>query len=401
MRSIVADPLSPFYVVSYRRRSDRKLVDITHRASKVSLTHTGTRKTNKMDVNLDNADQSLFSNSDLMKKGTILTCTFGYPGNTVNAGEFAIKTQRASRTELSIAAHEAKRSTMLRRTRSRVFEDQRRSDVVRIVLLDHGFDGFIGEPTDEVLPTITQTRDETDWEFLQRLARLENREFFLATDGAHWEKPRRKQAPARLLRYVKNSIGVGHILEWSADSVETGLPGRIIMKGWDPLTGREFSVQASDDDTELDRLSQDTDFFDPDEGDRDASGTIGRDLTLNIEAVTESDAKRRVDSLYKELRYSALKMDVTCIGDPTLRARQVILIEGIGPALDGAFWVKEVIHTLGEGGYQCSLKLTRDGLNKIGRRSRPKRTATQKQPPVRPKENNAWALGTANQGRAK
>jgi phage protein D len=366
MRSL-SDPISPFYRVQYRERASKELVDITHLTSALTVTHTGRRRTNKIEVTLDNADQELFTNIDLMRKGTIMTATFGYPGNTVNAGDFTIKEHEPSRLTLSITAHEAKRSSMLRRTRARTFENVRRSDVVRVVLREHGFSNFIGEDTDEKLASVTQTAQETDWEFLERLAKLEHREFYLANDGAHWEIPRRKDKPFKLLRYIKLPIGAGEIKDWTVDSIEAGNPGKIIAKGYNPLTAKSFTVTASDRDTETVKLAESDDITDPDTGDQLASGTTGRDITINVGAVTEKDAKLRIDSIYKEIKYNALKLSLTCIGDPGLRARQILLIAGLGPVLDGSFRSLEAVHTF-SGGYTCALKLRRDGLNRKGKK---------------------------------
>lgn len=379
----ISDPISPYFVVQYRARGKRNLVDLTHRASRLTLTHTGTRKTNKLEVELDNADQLLFGNPDLMRKGTIMTATFGYPGNTVNAGQFAIKGHKPSRLTLNITAHEAKRSQMLRRTSSRTFENVRRSDVVLVILKEHGFDGFFGDPTAEILPSVVKMRHETDWQFLARLAQLEHREFYLSANGAHWEVPNRKQRPKHVLKYVKNNLSAGHVKDWSIESLEAGLPGRIIVKGFDPLSGKVFTATAGETTTDIVALGE-PDNVTPDDGDQTAKGTIGRDIALNIGAVTPRDAQLRADSLYKQLRYGALKMDVTCIGNPFYRARQTMVLEGIGPSIDGVFWAKEVVHTLGAG-YECRLKLDRDGLKSKKKKSKTK--------PVAVQDHSKWARG--------
>lgn len=368
---LVADPYSPYYVVQHRDRGAGVFKNITDRTEQLVVTHSGTGKTSKIEVTLDNEDQALFWIPELMRKGTRMVATFGYPGRSVDAGEFAIKSHRPSMTTLGITAHEAKRSKMLRRTKARTFDNMRRSDVVLLVLREHGFSSFTGEPTAETFPVITQTAAETDWELLQRLADLEKRDFYLAADGAHWELPRRKDRPTTKLRQIKNAVGPGDIMTWRVESLEAGVPGRLIAKAYDPLTAKEYTVIAGDASgkgkTEIVRLADSEDFTDPDTGDQIAGGTVGRDVTLNLGAVTEQDAKRRLDSLFQEQRYNALKLEITCIGDPFLRARQNIVIQGIGPALDGVYRTREVVHRLGGSGYTCDAKLARDGMNKVGR----------------------------------
>ncbi len=359
----LSDPLSPYTSVSFLRRASRRPVDITERVVGCKITHSAKGSTNKLEVDLDNQDQALFSEADLMRKGTILQCVFGYPGNTTSTGNMTIKVHKPSRTSLSIESHESKRAKMLRRTASRTFENARRSDVVQVIAIEEGFDGFIGLPTDEVLPSVTQHRDETNWQFLQRLARLENRELFIAADGLHWEKPNRKANPSRALQYnTAGAIGPGAILDWNIDSMETGVPGRVVIAGFDPLSGKEFEVVAGEDVTDIEALS-DAEIFDLLDGDEEASGNVGREVSLNVGALTARDAKRLADSQYKKLRYGAAKMDLTIIGDPTVKSRQIMLVQGIGLAVDGRWWVDEAEHTFGTG-FTSALKLTRDGFNK-------------------------------------
>ena len=48
------------------------------------------------------------------------------------------------------------------------------------------------------------------------------------------------------------------------------------------------------------------------------------------------------------------------VGDPTLRAKEVVEIRGISGLLSGRYFVNEVKHTISSSGYVCDLKLTRD-----------------------------------------
>jgi hypothetical protein len=57
-------------------------------------------------------------------------------------------------------------------------------------------------------------------------------------------------------------------------------------------------------------------------------------------------------------------MSLTLFGDPTVRTNRVILIWGVGPAVDGMFLVKNVKHELADG-YGMSVELQRNGLKKL------------------------------------
>ncbi len=366
-RPLLVDPLSPHVNIAFKSKLQNRWINVSHRVTQANFTHTARRKTNKIDITFDNEDLDLFTWPGLMSKGTRMRMTFGYPGQIHNAGEFAIKTHSGDRRRLSVSAHGAKRSKMNRRAESRVFENMKDSEVVTVILAQHGFNGFIGEPSTVVHAQIAQTR-ETDWHFLERLAKKNHRDFYLDQKGAHWEEPRRRARAARVFRYVKNNVGAGDITDWSFDSLAGNVPGRVVFRGRDPLTGKDFEYTADDSTTNIVRLTDSDDITDPDTGDRETGGTEGREIVRNVGAENFDTAKLLADALYKSIRYAVAKLRLTVIGDPTLRARTVVLVNGIGPAIDGAYWLKEVTHRFG-GMYTCDMDLDKDGLKKLGKKA--------------------------------
>lgn len=361
--TLASDPNSPHVSVEYRETpKSGKFIPITNNVTGLTFSDSGSRSTNKLSFVLDNADQAFMSHPVLMKKGAVLRASFGYPGLMLSTGEMVIKSHKGNRSQLTITCHEKKRTKMGRKLSTITYENLRRSDVIGIVVQRNGFRGFFGTPTKEVLAQIEQT-NETDWQFMQRLAQLEHRELYVSSQGLHWEEPQRKRRPSKLYKYVKSNIPAGNVLDYSFDSLAAGLPGRIIACGFDPTTGKEYRLTASDVDTKLDLMTDSEDNATSEAGERSAGGAHGSDFEVNLSGLTEADAKKRVDSLYKNVKYGALKLDLSVIGDPTLRARRVVLLSGLGPALDGLYWQKSVEHKIG-GGYVCSSKLTRDGIAK-------------------------------------
>jgi len=140
---VSADPLSPFLNVEYRPRKGKAWLSLQDRVKSAIVTHTGTRKSSKIEIVLDNEDQSLFANEEIMRKGTPIRFTWGYPDQVVNAGNFVIKSHKPSRTDLRLVCLEGKRSSMTRRTVTFTYDNVRRSDVVRVIAKRNGFDNFI------------------------------------------------------------------------------------------------------------------------------------------------------------------------------------------------------------------------------------------------------------------
>jgi phage protein D len=253
---------------------------------------------------------------------------------------------------------------MAREKETRVWSDARRSDAVSDVLQRHFPRNKIDvEATDKILESITQ-RGEHDWQFCQRQAQLAQYDLFIDEDGAHFIKPRRGESPARTLRYVDNPINAGHIIDFNHDGVGKGLPGKITLKGRDPVTKKSFSISVTPDTADdIGELVEPAWVETPEEGDENERGDAGQEITRNTGAKTEAEARELATSMLKAARWSAMELSLTLLGDPTVRSRRVVAVWGLGQSMDGLWWSTEVQHTLGRG-YVTKVKLAREGLAK-------------------------------------
>lgn len=357
---------SPHYHVQLVQRRGG-LLDLTARVLNLTHKDSGRRSTSTLEIELDNADDYILSNADLMRKGAVMRVSYGYPGLMRNAGEFVAKEHAGNSKTIRITGYERKRSRMARKMQRRVWHDTTRSQVVRELLKAHGFtaDQVEIEDTTTKYPTISQT-SEDDWAFVQRLADLQGFAFYADEAGIHWHRAVKSgQRPTHLMRYVRGVVGVGYIQEYDIDSFGVGVPGRIMLKGRDPLLKTTFTCVASATDTQdLEPLVISDDLQSPDDGDVETRGDYGYEIVRNIGMRSEAEAKKLADALYKQYRYNAVKLKLKTFGDPTLRTHKVIIVWGIGPAVDGMYQIKEVTHTLGEG-YSCGVELRRDGLKKM------------------------------------
>ena len=55
------------------------------------------------------------------------------------------------------------------------------------------------------------------------------------------------------------------------------------------------------------------------------------------------------------------------VGDPSLRAKEVVEVRGISTLLSGKYYVTEARHVISSSGYVVDLRLTRDGTGRRGR----------------------------------
>lgn len=352
--------------MTVRARKNSAHRDITDLVTHLKFTDSGNRSTSKVDVTLDGEDGSLWGDDDLMRRGGLIAVKFGYPGGMRDIGDFAIKKPKGGRQTFGLECHQAKRNKTVREKKTRVFTRMRNSDVARQLFREMGFSRAFVDDTDIKYETITQSQ-QSDWEFLQELADLDHYELWTDDKGAHFEKPEYGAKPHKKLEYIRGVVGVGMIEDWSVDDQSGNVPGRIVLEGWDPANGQPISVVADGNLTKYTALNETDSIASPSEGDVIAEGETGRELRLPTGARNYQEAKKLADSLYKQYRHGATKVTLKTVGDPWIFSRTIILIEGIGPYLDGRFYVKEVVHDIGSGGYGCDIKANKDGLNRNGK----------------------------------
>ncbi len=107
------------------------------------------KKTDKVSLQLDNDDLTLFDNEALFG-GVMLEVSWGYPGNMAPPRRVVLKKIKGFNT-LTVEGH-AESVLLNRRTRTRVWEQKRRSNVVKEIGAENDFEGafLIVEETEEI-----------------------------------------------------------------------------------------------------------------------------------------------------------------------------------------------------------------------------------------------------------
>lgn len=377
---------APLYAVSVLQPGqDVEPVDLTDRV--VSFTYTDNeRKADTLQLEVDNEDLANFDDP-VWARGNILRFYFGYADETSPIREAIIRKVTGGRT-LMIESH-ARSVLMDRVSRRRRFDNMTRSDVVRQVAEENGFTGGSGakgvhvDDTDEVM-TITQA-NYTDAQLLRKLAHLEGFEFFIDFDGLHWHRRKAGQRPIRRLTYYVDP-GIGSIIDFHVENDITRKPGRVRVRGRDPIKGKNIDVVAENaTETGRDVLQEFPDIGTPagdgtteEEGGAQASTPIGstaprqgaaiqetaaQEATRPSNVQTENDARREAKGRFIKTQQSAVKMTMNIIGDPSIVAKSVVEVANMGRRLSGKYYVRAVEHTLSSnGGYETNLTLITDGF---------------------------------------
>jgi len=319
----------------------------------------GPKKADQVSLTLDNHDLALFDRDDLVG-GATLEVSWGYPGNMAPPRRVVVKRLKGFQT-LTLEGH-ATSVLMNRRAKTRSWTGKSRADVVREVAAEHGFEGEfadLGEAT-EPLDVINQSA-ETDARFLKRLAAREGFEFFVDDRGLHWRPRKQTEAPARVFTWFSDA-GAGDILSLDVESDLVRRAGRVEVRGRDPMAKVTIAASANSSTVDRSTLGDVVEVVDPKDG---TTSLLQRNATASVHATTatsEAAAKRESAARFQQAERETIKLAMQVVGDPTLRAKQVVELRGASSLLSGKYYVTEAKHTIGASGYVVDLKLTRDGV---------------------------------------
>lgn len=316
------------------------------------------RQADKVKLGVDNSTLANFDDP-AWRKGAKIDVQWGYTGNMAPTRRAVIVSVKGFLT-LTIEAR-AESVLMNRITRSRVFDNMTRSEVVRQIAEENGWSGDAVDIDDtaERLEHITQAR-LTDAQMIRRLSAREGMEFFVDVDGFHWHARRLAQRPIRTFRYFTDRRGE-IIGEPSVDNDVTARPGRVRVCGRDPLTREDIDATA-DNESDADRpgLGFILDLIDFESGGTTEMLNVAQEDTRPTSAPTQGTAESEARARFRRAQQNAIKMKLPIVGDPGLLAKTVIQIEGMGRRLSVRYYIEEVRHIFGSG-YRCDLKLISDG----------------------------------------
>jgi hypothetical protein len=323
------------------------------------------KKADKLTLQLRNHDLHFFERQELMG-GACLEVSCGSPGTMSPPRRVVVKKLKGFGT-LNVECL-CRSSQMNRRARTRRWQDVTRSEVVRAVARENGYEGpFIDvEDTGEVYDVINQTA-ETDARFLRRLAAREGFQFYVDLGGLHWHQRRQRAAPTHRLTWFSDP-GRGDVLDVHVESDLVKRVGRAAVRGRDPLRKTTISAAANSKSTTRDTLGETVEVVDPETS---RTHLEQRNATASVSPTAASSAgqaRRQAAARFRRAERATIKLSLRTVGDPTLRAQSIVEVRGVTALLSGKYYVTDAKHVISTSGYTCDLKLTRDGTGRLARR---------------------------------
>ena len=250
----------------------------------------------------------------------------------------------ADRSTLIVRAHD-RLHRLNREKQTRTFTNMSDADIARQLASFAGLRAEAAGPEASTPNSTVHQQDQTDFEFLRERAAAIGYDIF--TDGAtlHFEK--RRLVP-QIVGCRLEDIRVRALLAWLASPKEVQ---QVNARGWDPVNKQEIIGIAQQN---VIRLSRVASQIEP-----PASVIeLGFIEALNTAAVTHAAAA----GVLSARTAHDLSAEMAVDGNAALRARAEIVLEGIGDAFNGKYFVQGVSHRLPGygGGWQTLLRVLRE-----------------------------------------
>ena len=226
------------------------------------------------------------------------------------------------------------RSHVLQRSRHvRTFQNQTASDIVEKIVSEAGFDCQTDQSGDPY--EFVQQNNETDWDFIWRLAERIGFEFVVEDGTAHFRRQTSDDSPVELDWPAKL---------WSFQPRVTSIQQveEVTLAAHDPKAKEAIDARAHSPD-QIVRIGIDRDAV------TNAFGSAS--LHIATEPVdSNAEGQAVAQALLDKLANAFVAAEGVCDGDPRIKAGATVSVSGVGQKFGGAYRVAAATHVLRGGG---------------------------------------------------
>lgn len=228
---------------------------------------------------------------------------------------------------------------LTRSRHTRTFQDMTASDIAKKVIGEASLTADV-EGTSDVYP-FEQQSNESDWDFLWRLATRVGYEVACIDEKIHFRAPGSDAGAPQLLEWGRN-LKAFHPRATGIQQVK-----EVVVSGWDPKARRR--VSATKTTPKLDSKIQLT-------RDKLANGTHA---VVDEIVTTQAEADALAQATLDRLANAWLEAEGRCVGSPQIRAGGKVTIQGVGNRFGGDYLVTQSTHVIRGGtGYETAFEIS-------------------------------------------
>jgi phage protein D len=234
---------------------------------------------------------------------------------------------------------------------SRTWSKSRDSDAVHEIASFNNLDTKV-ETTKEKLAQIEQNQ-ESDWEFLKKLAERNHFELYVDERRTLHFTPPNDKATA----IVRLAYGEG-LLSFKPEANLAGQISKVEVYGWDPKAKKQIIGRAS--------AGEESGLSGQSAGQR--LNAFVRDpkkrptLRLRQPVFTQSEADKRAKAALNERAKQFLTGEGEAIGLPEIRPDRNVVLDKLGAPFSKTYYIQQATHKIDASGYRTRFKVKETGL---------------------------------------
>jgi phage protein D len=227
---------------------------------------------------------------------------------------------------------------------SRNFDQKNDSDIAKQVASEHGLSAIVKDS--RVVHPKTEQSQESDQQFLKKLAERNGYELFVFDKSLYFQPPSNDKAAVVVLEWGKGLVSFAPEINIS-EQVTT-----VEVRGWDVAQKKEFVGKAKQGD----------------EPGRDGDGRSGAEvlksvcreggeLKVRMPVFSQSEADQVAKAILKKRSEMFVSGSGESIGLPEIKADSNIELRGLGKLFSRTYYVQQATHTISTGGYRTTFKV--------------------------------------------
>lgn len=228
--------------------------------------------------------------------------------------------------------------------------DIKYSQIVQEIAKEYNLETNI-ESTEIKYPIVEKKQEESDFDFIARLAKKINFEFFVLENKLYFRSPANNQAAVVTLEWGKSLVSFSPEINISQQVSE------VEVKGWDIKAKKEIIGRAKRGDEEG----------------KDTKGKTGSDLMqtickentverVQLPVSSQAEADERAKAILNQRAEGLLKGNGESIGIPEIRAGKNIALTGLGKKFNATYYIEKATHSISTSGYKTTFSVKENSV---------------------------------------
>jgi phage protein D len=304
----------------------------------------------------------------LLQEGNVIKARWGYVDEWSDIKECVLKEPEytfGDVVQVKLKAYDAG-SKMKGKGSQKIWKNKTYSQIAREIASKYKLKAVVDET--KTLVVSEPQGNKSDFAFLRCLAERIGYRFYIQGNELHFHKRSLDKKPLLTLTYLGRD---GLLLSFRPKvkaqvSKAEGTQTKAV--GFDPMSKKAVVHEAYDGNVNQTVLGKKTLLVDGATGEEKYEAQETGKVIPTPYQITQEN-QELAEGIKQEAQLDQLEAEAVVIGMPTIAAKEIIEITGVGNKFSGNYYIKQVRHDIGGSGYLMTLDLKRNALGKAAEKA--------------------------------